>query len=176
MHNVELRALNLEDMEPIREWRNRCLDTLRTSFPLTKEQQIKWYETEICDRKSNSRFFAVDIIIIEHSPIDTYKQKMMIGYGGIENIQWENSIGEISLLINPDEHRNGYGISAAKKLISVAFDKLGLMTVYAECYNNNPAIDFWKKVFDGFYSTRLPSKKYSNGVYYDSTYFSMSNI
>jgi RimJ/RimL family protein N-acetyltransferase len=157
-----LRVLSIEDMEPIRQWRNQCLSTLRTPFPLTKEQQEQWYRDEICNRASRSRFWGI---------VEGWE---LVGYGGIENIQWENRIGEISLLINPEKHGQKYGTKAARTIIDQAFYELNLYTVYAECYVNNPAVGFWDMIFKGQYKTRLPNRKYYNGSYFDSYYYSWS--
>lgn len=165
---MNLRALTIEDMEPIRKWRNECLDTLRTPFPLTKEQQEDWYKNEICNRNSRSRFWAIDEAFFSG------QDPFLIGYGGIENIQWENRIGEISLLINPERKNHGHGSKAARFIIGEAFERLNLLTVYAECYANNPAIKFWAKIFGNQTPVVLPNRKYCNGQYYDSFYFSMS--
>jgi len=158
-----LRALCIEDMEPIRKWRNACLDTLRTPFPLTKEQQEDWYRREICDRNSRSRFWAIE---------DGHGK--LVGYGGIENIQWENSIGEISLLIDPEQHGKGYGRAAANDILMTAFQELNLHQVYAECYMNNPAAGFWDKMFDGGEKTVLRERKRCCGNYYNSWYYSLT--
>lgn len=160
-----LRALTLEDMEPIRKWRNASLDTLRTPFELTKEMQEDWYHGEICNRASKSRFWAIED-----------SNGVLIGYGGIENIQWENSIGEISLLIAPGVRGQGYGFKAAMSIISKAFSQLNLKTVYAEVYKSNPAVAFWDKVFDGEYKTILPNRKYFACDYHDSYYYSWSEL
>lgn len=168
-----LRTLCLEDMEPIRQWRNACLDVLRTPFALTKEQQEEWYRNEICNRNSRSRFFAIE------TTRKIYQREVptLVGYGGIENIQWENSIGEISLLIAPDNKKKGIGFRAALEIINYGFNNLNLYTIFAECYTNNTAINFWHKVFTQYknYSeVILPNRKYSNGGYCDSMYFSVS--
>ena len=157
-----LRVLSIEDMEPIRQWRNQCLSTLRTPFPLTTEQQEQWYRDEICNRSSRSRFVGIE------------ESGELVGYGGIENIQWENRIGEISLLIDPKKHKQGYGFRAACHIINTAFNDLNLHTVYAECYQNNPAVKFWDRVFANQYKTILPNRKYDYGRYYDSVYYSWS--
>lgn len=160
-----LLELCLEDMEPIRTWRNAALETLRTPFPLTKEQQEEWYKNEICNRNSKSRFFA----IVDNG--------LLVGYGGVENVQWENSIGEISLLISPDARKKGFGFQSALDIINYAFDNLNLHTVFAECYSNNTAVNFWHKVFahyQNYTEVVLPNRKYCNGKYYDSMYFSVS--
>ena len=169
-----LRPLCLEDMEQIREWRNEVLETLRTPIALTKEQQEDWYRREICDSNSRSRFFGI-----------TYKSTNLsgdywvelIGYGGIENIQWENRIGEISLLIAPDHRKAGTGFNSAIEILNYAVDNLNLHTVYAECYCNNSAVNFWHKVFAQFPNYTevvLPNRKYWGGMYVSSMYFSVS--
>jgi len=158
-----LRALELEDMELIRRWRNDSLDTLRTPFPLTKEQQEAWYRDEICNRSSRSRFWAV----LDNTGV-------LVGYGGIENIQWENSIGEISLLINPEKRGQGLGAMAAMEILDEAMDRLNLHTVYAECYTNNPATKFWDEIFGSSNRVTLKDRKYCDGSYFDSYYYSMS--
>jgi RimJ/RimL family protein N-acetyltransferase len=172
-----LRALALEDMEPIRRWRNDALPTLRTPYPLTKEQQEAWYRDEICNRNSRSRFYAIESDFFVHNPIESTKFTELVGYGGIENIQWENRIGEISLLIDPDHRGKGTGYSAACAIIDTAFDSLNLYTVYAECYTNNPAVGFWDKVFTQYGGNRviLSNRKFCDGKFYDSVYFSASN-
>jgi RimJ/RimL family protein N-acetyltransferase len=175
---MNLRALELDDMEYIRQWRNQCLATLRTPFPLTKEQQEDWYRNEICNRQSRSRFWAImapseyrDMEFMGNpSPHD------LVGYGGIENIQWENSIGEISLLINPAYHGKGFGKAAAIEIITHAFNRLNLHTVYGEVYVTNPAMGFWAAITDEYkgYKNLLPNRKYLDGKHWDSLYFSVS--
>ena len=61
------------------------------------------------------------------------------------------------------------------EIISWAFERLRLHTVYAECYMNNPSIKFWGKVFKGQYDTVLPNRKYIKGDLYYSKYYSWSN-
>jgi RimJ/RimL family protein N-acetyltransferase len=168
-----LRVLSIEDMEPIRQWRNQCLSTLRTPFPLTKEQQEQWYRDEICNRASRSRFWGIEDRVNQFGIDDN---DTLIGYGGIENIQWENRIGEISLLINPFYHGKGYGTAAAVDIIHCAFYDLNLKTVYAEVYGNNPAVSFWEKIFSNQYKTILPNRKYCNGLYVNSIYYSWSHV
>jgi len=175
-----IRPLELNDMWHIRIWRNQCLPYLRTSFALTQEMQEDWYKNEICNRNSRSRFWAIEVPgEVEHTPIESIQRKpRLVGYGGIENIQWENSIGEISLLINPAEHHKGYGHAAAMDILSQAFNVLNLETVYGEVYANNPAHRFWDlltKQYRGS-SYRLPKRKYWNGVYHDATYFSLPRV
>jgi len=105
------------------------------------------------------------------------RQARLAGYGGIENIQWENSIGEISLLISPHERKAGLGFWSALEIINYGFDNLNLHTIFAECYDNNTAVNFWHKVFTqykDYTEVILPNRKYCDGEYYNSMYFSVS--
>ena len=165
-----LKVLSIDDMEPIRQWRNESLDILRTPFMLTAEQQADWYKREICDRSSRSRFWG----IWELDADSIVSELVLVGYGGIENIQWENRIGEISLLINPECRGKGYGWTAAQDILDAAFNQMNLHTVYAECYGSNKAVAFWDRVYKDGYKTMLPNRKYLWGEYYPSVYYSMS--
>ena len=171
-----LRPLEREDMPKIVAWRNAVLPTLRTSFPLTIEQQMDWYDREINNRDSRTRFFAFDDDHYEHNAIETVKTHGLVGYGGIENIQWENRTGEISLLINPALHKQGYGRKAVHAIIDYAFDGLNIDTVWGEVYCNNPAVNFWEKITKeyGGIMTKIPRRKYHAGQYYDSMYFAVA--
>jgi len=95
--------------------------------------------------------------------------------GGITNIQWENRLGEISLIIAPRYQKKGIGTNAAILLFNEAFYQMNLKTVFGECYRCNPSVAFWEKItkrYDG-YSTVLPNRKYWNGKFHDSYYFSV---
>ena len=158
-----LKPLSVDDMETIRIWRNECRETLRTPYMLTREMQEDYYRKVICDRNSTTRYWG----FWEISP-DNF-----IGYGGIEHIEWENSRGEISVLINPDYRRIGYGVKAVQSILNEAFNHLGLHRVYGECYRCSAAAEFWsimRKKYHGI-QANLPDTKYYDGRYWDSYYF-----
>ena len=165
---IELKLLSKEGAEQIRIWRNQRLDTLRTPYPLTKEQQEDWYTNTVCNRQANARWFGIHKT---DSSVDN-----LIGYTGIENISWENRIGEISLLISPSNQECGYGWEAADKILQYAFNSLNLNCVFGECYESNEnAVRFWRKITEQRegYTTALPCRKYINGKYASSLYFSI---
>jgi RimJ/RimL family protein N-acetyltransferase len=161
MKMVNFEAPTKESMELVRQWRNTCLETLRTPFPLTKEQQERFYEEQICSRHSNIRFWTV-----------THENKI-IGLTGFVNISWENRCGEISIMLDPVERNKGYGEAIVHQLLEEGFWRLNFDNIYGECYMCNPAISFWKRLIEK-YSARtafLPNRKYYNGRYWDSLYF-----
>jgi RimJ/RimL family protein N-acetyltransferase len=101
-----------------------------------------------------------------------------IGMGGLTSIQWENRIAEISLILAPGERYKNIGSSAADLILNEGFRSMGLKTVYGECYYCNAAgINFWKKYIETsdicIYSTKLPNRKFRNGLFYDSLYVSI---
>jgi hypothetical protein len=101
----------------------------------------------------------------------------LLGMGGLTNIQWENSFAEISLIINPAFKDKGYGTKAADLLLDQAFNYMGLMTVFGECYLCNAAYKFWQNIvkrYSGDFVT-IPNRKYWEGNYHDAIYFWIKN-
>lgn len=164
---MEFRELTMADCEQIRQWRNQCLYALRTPFSLTKEMQEEFYKNTICNRNSRARFWGVWI-----------KDKVsatFIGMVGLENIEWENSCAEISIILNPDIRGRGFGMKTIDMLLDKGFNQLGFKTIYGECYQCNDFLKFWEKVINKYKGSisYLPNRKLWDGVYYNSVYFSI---
>jgi RimJ/RimL family protein N-acetyltransferase len=187
---MTLRPLELADMELIRQWRNASPETLRTPFPLTREQQEDWYRTVICDRRGSTRYWGVsaivpayvteDVCLLDGNTVKTNHSAAirLVGYGGIENIQQENRLGEISILIAPEYRGKGYGEQAVSEFLHRAFRQLNLANVWGECYTCSRAISFWKRMIEmrGAYSCQLPARKYWEGTYWPSLYFNFCDV
>lgn len=181
---MKLVPLTISYMEQIRQWRNECLESLRTPFPLTQEMQIKFYHDVICNRNANSRYWAIVLeeetthgkFNLETSKFIPVRYNNLIGMCGIENIEWENRIGEISLILDPKLHNKGYGKEALKLLLDKGFNFLNLDNIYGECYYCNNAIHFWLKMTGKFKGQNavLSNKKYWEGKYWDSLYFNFN--
>lgn len=155
-----LRVLEKIEMDKIAVERNKVLETLRTPYMLNKQMQLDYYDKVLSDRKSDTRYFAL------------FHRNVMVGYGGIENIIWENRNGEISLLIFEDYREKGNGKEAVELILDKAFNYLNLDHVYGECYMC-ANVDFWEKMIARFKgnSLILPCRKYYDGQYFDSLYF-----
>jgi len=173
-------SVRLEPMDPwrayqIHQWRNLDLSPWRTPYMLTAEMQREWYDKVVCDRKADSRYFAVvdtDLDLVAFDSLSGF-----VGVVGLTNIQWENGTAEVALQIGPEFARQGYGEAALDKILCVAFNQLRLLMVYGECYECNPAVDFWRKMVErkrGYWTT-LPNRKYWEGEQYDSLYFSFDS-
>ena len=105
------------------------------------------------------------------------RRPQYIGYGGGENIQWENSNCELSLLIFEEYRGKGYGIKAIELILDNIFNYFGLKNAFLECYESNRAgIKFWNKILDKYngYRTTLPSRKYYKGKFYGALYGNIS--
>jgi RimJ/RimL family protein N-acetyltransferase len=177
------RTLTHDDLPKILEWRRQCPEALRTSKELTLENQEEWYAREVVNRESRSRWWG--IWIEEDNKILGYEVKedgkpskiqILIGYCGIENIEWENRRGEISLLIDPQYHGKGYGSEAVKGLFHKAFELINLENIYGECFYCNPSMPFWDKIIKTYPCQVSPlfNRKYWNGQYWDSLYFNFN--
>jgi RimJ/RimL family protein N-acetyltransferase len=187
---MTLESLTREDAEQIRIWRNdpRVRSTLRTPYPLTREQQEDWYEREICNRESHTRYWA----LVEREKYESHvytcdcglkaglggvivsSGRVLLGYGGIEHISWENRIGELSVLIDPDKWHQGLGTEAVGLFLDQAFNYLNLEAVHGECYFC-AAVGFWQKIVIKYQApaTYLPCRKYWEGKFYGSYCFTL---
>ena len=164
---MEFRELTMADCEQVRRWRNQCLYALRTPFMLTQEMQEDFHKNTVCNRNARARFCG---IWIKDKVSSTF-----IGMCGLENIEWENSCAEISIILNPEWPGRRYGSKVIAMLFEKGFNHLGLKTIYGECYEINPSIGFWKDIIEKYKAdtARLPNRKLWNGNYYDSLYFSI---
>lgn len=163
---ITLRPLTLLECEEVRVWRNAddVRLGLRTPFPLTADMQADFYKAVVCNRQSVHRYFAL------------VNDRVFVGMGGLTDCQWENGVAELSLIIHPQFRSGGTGTAAVGALLAEAFERLRLQTVFGECYEINTAVDFWRRVVAryGAYETSLPSRKFWNGRFHDSYYFSVS--
>jgi len=159
------------DCEKVRLWRNEGLVSLRTPYGLTKEMQEKFYDEVVCNPNSPHRYWT----IWDEKGIGD-DEVFFVGFGGITNIQWENRIGEISLIINPTLRGKGLGEKAVDLLLDKAFNYLNLNMAYGECYLCNEAASFWRKLADKYkgYVTQLLHRKYWDGKYFSALYFSIT--
>lgn len=168
---MEFKVLSLEDCDQVRLWRNQTPESLRTSFQLTKEQQEEFFNRVINDRNAKSRYWG---IWGNENGVNDEAWRMLIGMAGIENIEWENGRGEISLILSKQYRGLGHGETAFAKLMDKAFGELGLRQIWGECYVCNNALFFWQHIVEKWkgYSTTLPQTKLYDRFYYDSLYFS----
>lgn len=171
-HPLRLDALTAADVQVALAWRNTDAVRLglRTPYMLTAEMQDVFYRDTVCNRNANARWWAVrDTEWIGRRDVDANWQGMM-GMAGLESIQWENGLAEISLLVDPAWRGHGIGGQAVALVLCEAFERMRLMSVIAETYANNPAVGFWNRMAEryGGIQTTLPHRKFWEGRLYDS--------
>jgi len=167
MNDIELKPIykqiisNESPLVKLYEWRNdeRVRPYLRTTLDNYMDNQIDWLESII--KRTDCFYYYV------------FNNKKLVGYCALEQIHWQNSTAEISLLINPNESRKGIGKKVVNQLLSIAFNRYNLNLIWGEVYAHNPAIKFWSSVGFEFEST-LRNRKYHNNEYHNSRIFSMT--
>jgi len=157
---IKFRILESIDMNQIRLWRNEQLSILRTSYGLTQQSQLEFYNNKISNRDSNCRFWAV-----------ISGDKSLCGMVGLENIQWDNRIAEISLITDPDKANLIPNI--LKTLLEIAFDHINLVSVFSEVYECSPYLKLWEQTsrMNNGMGVSIPLRKFHGGKYHDSTLF-----
>ena len=170
---MKLVPLDLETAQRARRWRESCPESLRTAKPITEAQQAKWFER--ISKDPCERWWGIEQKVkrLDYHDIER-AEPVIVGYTGLEHINWEAGAGEISLLIDPAYQGKHYGRCAVDEVLTEAAMTLNLHTVYGECYLCGP-VQFWDKVvedYDGYW-TLLPDRKFWLGERWDGYYFSI---
>ncbi len=197
---MKLEALSLADLEQVRLWRNEQPAMLRTPFLLTAKHQEQFYRDVVCNRQANARYWGIFLttgngytpINYTQQQIDDYHKgnavvfqvvpdtrEVFFGMCGLENIQWENRLAEISMTFGP-----GCAVSeqeeAVRLLLREGFMSLNLENIFAEVYECSPDIDFWcdiEKKYSRRYAEEpiiLPNRKYWDGRYWGGYYINFN--
>lgn len=174
-YNIYFDVLTEKEIQLVREWRNFAsrYGVYRTPFLLTEAMQLDFFNNTVNDRTSNSRYWGIHLR-------NNCKEgeSGFIGIAGLNNIQWENGIAEIALTISIDAKGKGYGEESLNLIAYEAFCNLRLYTIYGECYLCNPNRGFWENMIEKYrgYRVILQDRKYYNGSYFDSIYFSFNDL
>lgn len=136
--NVEIRQLDVADLEFLRSWRNNPNNTkfLRRMPYITSEMQKKWFSSYLED--ANEMIFAID-------EIDKIQQ--VVGSMSIYNIDIEQAeVGKI-LVGNPNAHGLDVCRNALIAVMDIVGKELGLKKLYLHVYKENiPAVKVYTKV------------------------------
>ncbi len=151
--NVELRTIEEEDYEKLRDWVNHY-DIRRfigIREPMNLQQEEEFLENEL-DRDDKVMLgICVDGELI----------------GDIALEEKEDGVGELGILINPEHHGNGYGTEASKLLIKHAFNQLRYHKIMTRVVETNEKSNrVWEKL--GFkHEGTLRKHTFLDGVYQD---------
>lgn len=94
--SLKLVPVRHEDRFEIMNWRNRQIEYLRQSRPLTEDEQNNYFSNVVASQfeKDNPEQLLFSYL----------KNNELIGYGGLVHIDWRNKHAEISFLLNPDNN------------------------------------------------------------------------
>ena len=131
--NIRIRAVEPQDIEDIRLWRNSQMAVLRQSGQISRDAQVKYFNTHVWPEKNNAKPRQI-LVAIE-------KADILIGYGGLVYIDWIARKAEISFLLDSEIERQSDKYSrfffTFLKLIQVlAFEDLRLNRLFTETFSN----------------------------------------
>lgn len=156
--NVRLRAMEVEDMEMLREMANDPhIEHMigGWSFPLSKQEQMNWYERAITD-KNNLRFI-----------IEIIDSNEAVGMVNLVNIDWKNRSAFHGIKLKNDAPKGkGIGTDAVMALMRYSFEEMQLIRLDSSWVEyNEPSLALYKKcgwVIEG----KKEKAKFSRGKYY----------
>jgi hypothetical protein len=130
-----IEAVQPDQIEAIRCWRNAQIDVLRQTAPISPEQQIAYYAREIWPALEQPQPSNVLVSYFGHGS--------HIGYGGLVHIAWPHFRAEVSFLLDPAHavEQDGADIDFINFLAlmkELAFGDLKLHRLSTETYAIRP--------------------------------------
>ncbi|MGI5883003.1 MAG: GNAT family N-acetyltransferase [Dethiobacteria bacterium] len=118
-------------IEFIRQWRNAQIGVLRQSEPITKEQQIEYFDNHIWPDMNKKYPENILLSILEGNTL--------IGYGGLVHIAWVHRRAEVSFLLKPEytvdqDVYSRYFTVFLQLIRELAFQELGFQRLHTETY------------------------------------------
>ncbi len=156
-----LVPLRDEDKEFIRQWRNKQIDILRQTTPITPDEQELYFKKSITPLFQQEQPEQILFSILH--------QGTFIGYGGLTHVRWDSKCGEISFLLKPDDKNITHIFSIFLKMMcQVAFDELHFNKIITETYSSRSDIIATLIKFGFQFEGRLRQHVYKDGKWLDS--------
>lgn len=131
LDKLVIKTIDDSHIQKIRIWRNQQIDILRQNQIITEECQVQYFNTQIFPLFESST--PVQVLF------NCYYEDKFIGYGGIVHISYENKIGEISFLLDPQIPTNQFYecvfILFLELMDKIAFHELGLNKLFTETFS-----------------------------------------
>lgn len=132
-NTFEIRPISIDDIEQIRIWRNTQMDVLRQKKTISTTEQISYFDRVLLPLFSQE---FPDQIIFSY-----FKDNVLIGYGGLVHISWEDKRSELSFLLNPelvksDKLYEEYFSQFIKFMKEVNFNQLNFHKIFTETYSH----------------------------------------
>ena len=128
-----LSSIKMKDSIPIMKWRNEQIGALRQNKPLTKEDQLKYFEETVRPQFSQEK---PDQVLLRF----THEDKL-IGYGGLVHLNWEDARVKSLSCLNPNGPKtqiftSGNANYSLNLLMKCAFLTLNLNKISTEAYSH----------------------------------------
>jgi RimJ/RimL family protein N-acetyltransferase len=156
---VFMRPIERTDLEWLLTQRNdsRNFVMFNQPVPLSMDEQLSWYENQVLTRKTVANM--------------AYLDKIRIGYGALQNINWITRSAEISHFIIPEVNPD-LALYVHDCLLYIAFNCLNLNRIHSICFNHNGIFEKLKIL--GFKSEgTLRESCFKEGNYGDSQMISV---
>lgn len=163
-HDRFFSNIKREHLSKLKDRRNSQMNILRQDKLLTDADQEKWFK--LINNDNSQVIFII-------SELNCKNSNKLIGYCGIVNIDYENSKGEISFLVDSERinnlplYREDF-LSALYVLCCYGFENISLSTLYTETYLfRKHHIEILEEF--GFKQGKiLKERKLVDGIYWDS--------
>jgi RimJ/RimL family protein N-acetyltransferase len=132
-NGFEIKPVSVVDIELIRLWRNQQMDVLRQKKEISKLEQISYYEKSIVtlfDKEKPSQLV-----------FSYFKDNILIGYGGLVHLSWDDKRAEMSFLLNPIYTKNDnvykeYFSQFIDFMKQINFKQLSFHKLFTETYEH----------------------------------------
>jgi RimJ/RimL family protein N-acetyltransferase len=165
---VGLRALEVGDLNSLRDWRN--IDSFRTNFREVRELNLTNQEGWFNKLSASPNDYMFGIVDLESNEL--------IGACGLLYINQVIKSADFSFYIGKDEiyvdDSNGLSEEAARLLIDYGFNRLNLNKIWMELYDFDvKKIKFFTGKFNFQIDGKLRENCYHDGKYHDSKILSL---
>jgi RimJ/RimL family protein N-acetyltransferase len=121
----------MDDRYDIMQWRNEQIYHLRQREILTKEKQDLYFETVISELFDQEKPSQILFSLLDDN--------ILVGYGGLVHIDWENRNAEVSFLQKNEDELNLWDIFL-KLLFEVSFKELNMLKIYTYAFDLRPQL------------------------------------
>lgn len=130
---ISIRAVQPSAIRAIMDWRNSQMDVLRQSSEISISDQEQYFGNHVWPEKQKERPSQILFSI--------FRGETVVGYGGLTNISWTDSRGEVSFLLEPgcetDPVVKEQVFSSFLRILSkIVFEDLGLAKMVLETYSH----------------------------------------
>ena len=127
-----IRAVQENDIENIRVWRNLQIDVLRQKGKISKSEQADYFNNNVFSNMYKDQ--PLNILM------SYFHKDELIGYGGLVHLNWIDKRAEISFLLEPSltndkEIYKKHHLNFLKLISDLAFKDLNFNKIFTETWS-----------------------------------------